>query len=275
MTKTKISIIMGVYNCETTISQSIDSIINQTFKEWELIMCDDASTDNTYDIALKYTKLHDNIFLYKNDINLGLNKTLNKCLKYSKGDYIARMDGDDISLPNRLEEEYKFLESHPEYAIVSTPMIFFDEEGDFGFGRSSGEPSLIKVMKGTPFCHAPSMVRKEAYDKVNGYSESIKTMRVEDYDLWVRMMAAGYKGYNLPTPLYKVKEDRNAYSRRKYKYRINEAYVKFRAFKLLHPPISSFIFIFKPLIIGIIPKFLYVIFHRNRILKNTQFEDLE
>ena len=97
--KGKISIIMGAYNCEDTLSEAIDSIIQQTYKDWELIICDDGSKDNTLSIAKEYEKQYENIHVYKNEKNLGLNKTLNKCLSYAKGEYIARMDGDDISLP--------------------------------------------------------------------------------------------------------------------------------------------------------------------------------
>lgn len=260
-----ISIIMGIYNCEDTLSEAIKSIINQTYKYWELIMCDDGSSDHTYQIAKEYADKYENIFVFKNERNLGLNKTLNRCLKYCKGKYIARMDGDDISMPTRLEKEYSFLENNPEYSIVSTPMIYFDEAEDFATGKAINVPTNYDVMRGTPFCHAPCLVKKEAYDRVNGYSEDERTLRVEDYDLWVRMLALGYKGYNLDEPLYKMRDDRNAFSRRKFKYRINEAYVKLKAFKLLKPPASSLIYILRPIIVGLLPASLYKRLHARNI----------
>ena len=103
----EISIIMGIYNCEKYLRASIDSVLSQTFKRWELIMCDDGSIDNTYNIAKEYQeKYPDKIILLKNDKNLGLNQTLNNCLEKAKGKYIARQDGDDVSVKDRLEKEY-------------------------------------------------------------------------------------------------------------------------------------------------------------------------
>ena len=129
----RVSIIMGIYNCAPTLSEAIDSILAQTFTDWQLILCDDGSTDNTYSVAKRYlSQNHEKIILLQNKSNMGLNHTLNYCLEVATGDYIARMDGDDISLPTRLEKEVAFLDAHPEYAIVSTPMIFFDETGEWG-----------------------------------------------------------------------------------------------------------------------------------------------
>lgn len=201
---------MGIYNCADTLREAIDSLLAQTYGEWELIMCDDGSSDNTYDVALQYSQKYKNIFLYRNEENKGLNYTLNKCLQYAKGDYIARMDGDDISLPERFEKEVDFLNSHDQYAIVSTPMKYFDEQGIFRVGKGRGEPKIENMAKGTPFCHAPCMVRAEAYAAVNGYIVSPKYLRVEDWQLWIKMYAKGYKGYVLEEPLYMMRDDQAA-----------------------------------------------------------------
>lgn len=122
----KISIVMGIYNCEKYLRESIESIIAQTYRNWELIMCDDGSHDNTYKIASEFlNKYPDKIVLLKNEKNMGLNYTLNKCIGYANGDFIARQDGDDISLPDRFMKEMKFLLDNPDYALVSCNMIFF------------------------------------------------------------------------------------------------------------------------------------------------------
>ena len=184
----KVSIIMGIYNCSSTLSEAIDSIIAQTYTNWELIMCDDGSKDNTYDVALSYKEKYPNkIILIKNEKNLGLNKTLNRCLEYATGEYIARMDGDDVSVENRLFKEISFLENNPEYAIVSSPMIYFDENGEWGESKAIENPTNLDFVTGTPFCHAPCMVRTEAYKEVNGYSTDDRTLRAEDYNLWFRL----------------------------------------------------------------------------------------
>ena len=161
---------MGIYNCASTLQEALDSLYAQTYQDFEIILCEDGSEDNTYELALENQKNHLNIVLIKNPHNLGLNQTLNNCLAVAKGEYIARMDGDDLCDPTRFEKQVKFLDEHPEYAIVSNPMLYFDENGVFGKGRvKEGEASKEVFNIGTPFCHSPCMVRKEAYDKVGGF----------------------------------------------------------------------------------------------------------
>lgn len=105
----KISIIMGIYNCAETLSTAIESIFEQTYDDWELIMCDDGSTDNTYKIAQDIAKrFPEKVILLKNEYNMRLAATLNHCLKYARGKYVARMDADDICIANRLETQLEF-----------------------------------------------------------------------------------------------------------------------------------------------------------------------
>jgi len=258
-----ISVIMGIYNCAPTLQEALDSLYSQTLQDFEIILCDDGSTDNTFEVALENQKKNSNIVLLKNERNLGLNATLNKCLKVAKGKYIARMDGDDLSKPNRFETEFNFLESHPEYAIVSTSMEYFDDNGVFRTGHCSGEPSREEFVKGTPFCHAPCMVRREAYMAVDGYSVSERLLRVEDYHLWLKMYEKGFRGYRLDQPLYMMRDDRNAVARRKISGRINEAYVKYLVCKTFELPFYYYLFCLKPIIVGLLPQFIYIRLHRN------------
>ena len=141
MAKYRISVIMGIYNCASTLIEALDSLYAQTYQNFKIILCDDGSTDNTYQIASEYAKTRDNILLIRNEHNRGLNYTLNHCLDYVDTEYVARMDGDDISLPTRFEKEISFLDSHPEYAIVSCPMIHFDENGDYRVGTAIEHPN--------------------------------------------------------------------------------------------------------------------------------------
>ena len=259
----KISVIMGIYNCAPYLDEAIESIIDQTCKNWELIMCDDGSSDGTLAVAEKYAARDDRIRVIKNEKNLGLNKTLNRCLKEASGDIIARMDGDDISLPDRFEKEIAFLDEHPEFSVVSSPMIYFDENGEFRRAKGGREPSPEDFAKGTPISHAPCMVRREAFDAVGGYAESVDRIRVEDWDLWLRMYAKGFRMYSLPECLYKMRDDRNAYARRKFKYRINEAKVSLSAVKMLHLSQRYRLCCLRPLIVGLLPKPVYTYLHRR------------
>lgn len=261
---TRISVIMGIYNCASTLREALDSLLNQTFQGFKVIMCDDGSSDHTIEIAKEYvTRYPDKFILIKNASNLGLNQTLNNCLKHVDTEYTARMDGDDISLPNRFEEEINFLDNHPEFQIVSTPMIYFDEKGEFKRGIGGFEPSHARCAVGTPFCHAPCMVRTEAYRAVGGYSVDKKLLRCEDYHLWVKMFAKGYRGFMLETPLYKMRDDRAAKRRRNFKGKIHVMNVQRFAIKTLNLPKWKYIYCLRPILVGLLPSFIYNYLHRK------------
>lgn len=261
-----ISVIMGIYNCASTLPDAINSILSQTVTDWELILCDDGSQDNTLQVALEFERNNpDKIVVLSNKKNMGLNATLNKCLKIAKGKYIARMDGDDICDPDRFKEEIEVLENESDISIVSTDMNFFDERGVWGKISHPEYPSESDFLKGSPFCHAPCMIRKEAYTAVQGYSVDSKLLRVEDYHLWVKMYKAGFRGKNIHKALYNMRDDQNAYKRRKFKYRINEAYVKFLAVKELKLPFWGYIFVLRPIVVGLLPGFLYDLLHKRNL----------
>ena len=259
----KVSVIMGVYNCENTLDDAINCILKQSFSDWEMIICDDGSSDRTFEIALKY--VCDKIKLLRNEKNRGLNYTLNKCLAYSNGEYIARMDGDDLCSEDRFLKEVNELDHHKEIAIVSCNMEYFDEDGVWEMCRKKEYPIGKDFLYETPFCHAPCMVRREAYRTVNGYTDEKRFLRVEDYHLWVKMYEAGFRGYNIQEFLYKMRDDRNAYRRRKFKYRLNESYVKILAVKKLKLPIYGYLFSIKPILVGLLPKKVYDFLHRARL----------
>jgi glycosyltransferase EpsE len=111
------------------------------------------------------------------------------------------------------------------------------------------------------------MVRREAYEAVGGYSVDKKLLRVEDYHLWIKMYAKGFKGYNIGKALYQMRDDRNAYSRRKFRYRLNEAYVRLLVVKELKLPFYGAIYALRPIIVGLLPKKLYDILHKRNLSK--------
>lgn len=272
----KVSVIMGIYNCAGTLCEAIDSVLAQTFTDWELIMCDDGSTDNTFGIAMQYIeKYPDKFVLLRNGQNMGLNHTLNRCLEKAQGEYIARMDADDISLPERFETEVDYLDTHPEYAIVSTQMVFFDSDGDWGENHTIPEPSNKDFIRHSPVhCHAPCMIRSEAFRSVNGYSEDKRTFRVEDMDLWFRLYAKGYRGRNLEKSLYKMRDDRAAAARRSLGTRLNGAYVLFKGYKLMGFPAYTYgyivIYVCLQIIKCAIPQSLYIKLRKKRLEINKK-----
>lgn len=261
----KISVLMGIYNCEATLSEAIEAILCQTYSDWELIMCDDGSLDQTVTVAERYQMREpQRIKLIKNNCNRGLNYTLNRCLKLASGKYIARMDGDDICTENRFELEVSVLEREREIAIVSSDMEFFDERGVWGKISHPDYPQKKDFVFESPFCHAPCMVKKEAFEAVGGYSEENRLLRVEDYHLWYKMYMKGYRGKNIHKVLYQMRDDRNAYNRRKFKYRINEAHVKIMVVRDFGLPLYDYLYALRPIAVGLLPYFLYDYLHKKR-----------
>lgn len=261
----RISVIMGIYNCATTLTEALDSLYAQTYQNFKIILCDDGSTDETYKIAEDYAAKHNNIILVRNDKNMGLNFTLNHCLEYADTEYIARMDGDDKSLPERFNKEINFLDKHPEYAVVSGPMVYFDENGDYRVGKGRGEIKKEHFIHGTPICHAPCMARTKVIKEVGGYTVDDKLLRVEDYHLWFKIFAAGYKLYSLKEPIYKMRDDRKAFTRRTWKNRRNEVYVKHIGYKMINLPWYTQIYALRPIIIFFLPKSVYNYFHQRNM----------
>lgn len=267
----KISIIMGIYNCGATLSESLASIENQTYDRWELIMCDDASSDNTLEVAEAFrAKYPERVTVLKNEKNLGLNATLNKCLAVAKGEYIARQDGDDLSLPDRFEKEVAVLDNNPEIALVSTNMSFFDDTGVWGVIKNPESPERMDFFRSSPcFCHAPCMIRREAMLRVNGYTVEDRFLRCEDINLWYKLYEAGFKGYNLNETLYMMRDDRNAYKRRTVKNRLNIIKTEYDGMKRLKCKGAEWRYFLKKaikhLLLIITPEKVYQYLHKKRL----------
>lgn len=249
----KISVLMGIYNCAATLEQAVASIQAQTYQNWELILCDDGSTDSTYAIAQALAAKDARIILLRNEKNLGLNHTLNRCLAAATGEYIARMDGDDDCMPERFETQLHFLETHPAFQIVSSAMTLFDENGEWGQVSCPEYPQPENTVSGTAFCHAAVMLKKSCMDAVGGYTVDRRMLRVEDVNLWIKLYAAEYRGYNIQKPLYRMRNDQNALNRRKYIYRVNSVYVRLQGCRLLKLGVKSYLKACRPMIHGLVP----------------------
>lgn len=265
MMKGKISVLMGIYNCSSTLREAVKSIEQQTYQNWELIMCDDGSSDDTFKVASEIAKSDEHIILLKNETNMGLNKTLNKCFKASNGEFIARMDGDDICVPERFEKQLSVLKNKNNISIVSSRMFLFDEGGTWGKTPQREYPTIRDVVTSSPICHAPVMMYRKCLEKVGGYTEDSKVLRVEDVDLWIKLYAAGFRCYNIPETLYGMRNDKNAFNRRKYRYRINETRVRLKGCRYFKLKFTDYLKTFKPMISGLIPSGL-----RQKIRKSQR-----
>lgn len=210
-----VSIVMATFNSAPTLSAALDSIANQTYQNWELIVCDDASTDETLIVLRDFAKAQgERVKILRNFTNRRLAYSLNKCLKSAKGAYIARMDADDISLPQRLQCQVTYLTRNPQIDVVGSWMQRFNSDGVQDVVAMPPAPNRWSMRHGVPFAHATIMARREVYESLNGYTVSNRTARGQDRDLWFRFFAAGMSGANLTDVLYLVREDEAAIQRR-------------------------------------------------------------
>ncbi len=264
----KLSIIMGVFNASETVAGTINSIKAQTYKDWECVICDDGSKDDTWDILKDITKDDNRFILIRNEKNLGLGATLNRCVEYAKGEYLARQDADDISLPERLEKQVIFLDNNPDISVVGTyAELYNPRQNIWGVIKPPLNPTVKDWIKGSSIIHASVVMKKRDLLEMGGYNQN--AIRVEDYDLWLRMRVDGYKIRTIPEALYRITSDRTSYKRKRFKYRWNELKVKYAALKRMGIPYNYYVYLLKPLLVGLIPsKFLYA-YHYQRFKKRS------
>lgn len=178
-----ISVIMSVYNEEQYVENAVRSILNQTVQNFEIIIYDDCSTDATADLIEAIGD--ERIKLYRNSDNCGLTQNLNKGLQEATGKYIARMDGDDVSLPDRFEKQVKYLEQHPQIMLISCWTQNFGESHLQGKLRESSDELKVRMLIRPVFAHPGFMMRKELIDNGYRYDETFRT--AQDYDLASRV----------------------------------------------------------------------------------------
>lgn len=247
---------MGVYNPKQPeyLLQAVQSIIGQTFQDWEMLIYDDGSDKKYIPVIRKAAELDPRIRLIRCEKNHGLAYALNQCIKQARGKYIARMDDDDISKPERLEKIYDFLEIHREYQWAGTNSDLIDEKGVWGRGTMQEIPEKEDYLPYSPYIHPSVVFRKKILDRIKGYKVASDTMRCEDYELFMRLYENGYRGYNLQEPLFQYREDDNAYKKRKYCYRIREMKIRYQGFKKLGIlSIRTLPYVVKPVVTGLIP----------------------
>ena len=199
-----ISVIIPVYNVELYVKKAINSILNQTYSNLQIIIIDDCSTDRTYEIVQNISKLDSRVLILRNKINSKIVKTLNYGLEYARGEYIARMDGDDICSADRIEKQYSFLINNPEYSLVGNH-VYTINENDEKIGHVKFPTDFLTIKKTikltSPVLHI-WLAKSEVYKKLKGYRE---IPGAEDYDFLLRMLSEGFKFINLDSYEYSVR----------------------------------------------------------------------
>lgn len=197
----KVTVLMAVYNGERFLRQAIDSILEQTFTDFEFVIVDDGSTDSTWQILQEYAEEDARIVLLQNQTNQGLAKSLNRGLEIARGEYIARMDADDVSLPERFDVQVSFLDAHTQVGVVGSAIKMIDAGGNYlKTIRHPKSHSFIlwNLCFHTPFAHPAVMFRKEVVDCVGGYVDDLAVN--QDRDLWQRLSSVT-RFANLPEAL--------------------------------------------------------------------------
>lgn len=248
----KVSIIMAVYNSNRKkLERALKSILTQTYQDFEFIICDNCSTNGTYDYI---STLDDKrIVLLRNHENLGQTFSLNRCLNVAKGEYIARMDDDDISTKNRIEKQVTFLDEYPEYGIVGCNSWLIDDNGTWGESIMPEYPCKKDLLFTVTHLHPSIMVRKSELLKINGYRDLKRTRLCQDYDLYMRLYASGVRAYNIQDKLFYYNQTSQTFFKRTFKERLNEVICRYEGFRLLGLYPVGFLYLLKPLVAYFIP----------------------
>tara|TARA_B110000003_G_C16565552_1_gene502244 strand:+ start:178 stop:876 length:699 start_codon:yes stop_codon:yes gene_type:complete len=195
-----VSVISSVYNSETTIGKAIDSILNQTYKELELLILDDCSTDNTYEILLEYKKKYSNVRVFRNHSNIGLTKSLNIIIPQSKGDILFRQDADDISCKSRLQEQLDLINLKNLDFCTTRAKIMGSSKKIPGISHYLYKKLLIKYKN--PFIHGTLAIKKNVIEDIGLYNEDF--YYAQDYKLFKDLLLNGYKYKVISKELYEL-----------------------------------------------------------------------
>ncbi len=206
MKKPLVTVLMPAYNADRYIAEAIESILDQTFRDFEFIICDDGSTDRTWQIIQDHAIKDNRIKQIKNEKNLGIVGSRNMLISVAMGDYIAWQDADDISMQYRLERQYEFMEGHHEVAILGGWLQFFNEKGNWSIRKYATADAQLRrtIFRYSPVAQPGSMIRKKCLDAVGTYD--LNRPVAEDLDMSFRL-GVKYKFANLPEVVLMYREN--------------------------------------------------------------------
>jgi len=231
-----ISVIMAVYNCDIFLDDAIQSIINQTFSEFELIVINDGSTDQSFDLLLQWQTI-DNRMIIINQENMGLTKSLNRGLSLARGEFIARHDCDDYSHKERFNKQLAIFDHHPNVIIVGSDVAWIDETNtilDIMAGPQSYSDALSCFFDiANPYVHGSIMVRKHVLQILNGYRDAFQTS--QDFDLYIRMTQVQGEWRSVPEVCYYLRIHSNSITAKKWMLQLRHGLACARQIQTLFP----------------------------------------
>ena len=222
MTKDKVTVLMSVYNSQNTVSNALESFVNQTYKNIEILVIDDGSEDETLKICLEYAKNFKNISVQENKNNIGLTKSLNLLIDLSNGNLLARQDADDISDLKRIEKQVDFLNKNNLDAVTSRAKIINQDRIIPRF--SYYLPKKIVIRYKNPFIHGSLLIKKTSIQKLGGYND--KFYYSQDYKLMWDLIKTGGKITIMKEPLYSLNMEENISTLMKEKQQYYASFVK-------------------------------------------------
>lgn len=240
--KPLVSVVIATFNDNPSfLRESINSLLKQTYTNLEIIIVDDSTNQDSRDIIDSFMN-DERVHVLREDRKLGFIRSLNKGLSSSTGKYIARMDGDDICYPDRIEKEVDFLEQNPMYAVIGGGMDIINEESVITGERKYPINCINFATYRNPLAHPTVMMRKENVEKGMIYNEKLKN--AEDLDLWLRYIINGYRITNLQDKLIKYRVCGDLTNKRNKQQFINDFKIRVNNFSVRHLffSLGSFIF---------------------------------
>ena len=261
-----ISVLLCVHNPDKKeLYQAVQSVIVQTFEDWEMILYDDGS-DEAYEVFIyEISCLDARIRYVRNPVHHSLAYGLNQSLKIAAGEYAARMDADDISAPERFCRQLAFLESHRRYLWVGSNIALINAQGEiWGERHYPATPENRDFLKYSPYAHPAVMFRRKELLEFGGYFKGESACRGEDYELFMRLHGAGARGFNLQEILLHYRETESSYGRRKLRFQLQEAGIRFTGFRrmgIVTPKV--FVYVIKPVVVWMAPKKMKLAIHKR------------
>jgi glycosyltransferase involved in cell wall biosynthesis len=251
-----VTVLMSVYNGEEYLDAAVESILRQTYEDFEFLIIDDASTDESRSCLLTWAEKDDRIRLVLKDVNEGLGQALHDGVNMAQAPLIARMDGDDVAMPDRLEKQVAYFDEHPEADILGSWAVDIDEEGrEKQYRRYPKEhDEIVRLIWTNPLVHPSVMMRKDAIESVGSYDPDVR--KRQDYELWFRCVAGGLRFANYPEALLRYRFTGDYYDRNDLKVAWRQAKIGWQGCRRVGAGPMAYIGVAVPLFRSLLPRAL-------------------
>ncbi|MDJ0900169.1 MAG: glycosyltransferase [Xenococcus sp. MO_188.B8] len=250
-----LTVLMSIYNGETYLATAIESILSQTFTNFDFLIVDDASTDKSSIILKKFARQDSRIKIITNKQNQGLAYSLARGVEAATTPWIARMDADDIAIRDRLAKQMKYLEENPDIDILGSYALNINDSGEILGERKvpSDHKNICRLIWTNPLIHPTVIFRRSAILKIGSYYCKTRQRIPEDYQLWFRACAAGLQFTNLPEPLIYYRFSERNFVRNNLEFLLAHVLIGWQGCWLVKASPLAYLGITKPLVLGILP----------------------